>query len=63
MESEDAICFTQEKCIEALKRDASMSACLTKAKKTEMVDKDMGAIFLCLGDKVVREVPGRRLRL
>ena len=33
-----------------------MPAHLTPAKKTEMKDKAVSAIILCLGDKVLREV-------
>jgi len=46
----------QQKCVEALKGEAQMSAHLTLAEKTEMNDKAVSAIILCLGDKVLREV-------
>ena len=46
----------QQKCVEALKGEAQMPAHLTPAEKTEMNDKAVSAIILCLGDKVLREV-------
>ena len=46
----------QQKCVEALKGEAQMPAHLTPVEKTEMNDKAVSAIILCLGDKVLREV-------
>ncbi|MCI55508.1 glutamate receptor 3.6, partial [Trifolium medium] len=46
----------QQKCVEALKGDAHMPANLSTEEKTEMNDKALSAIILCLGDKVLREV-------
>jgi len=46
----------QQKCVEALKGEAQLPAHLTPAEKTEMNDKAVSAIILCLGDKVLREV-------
>ncbi|MCI83314.1 ubiquitin-protein ligase, partial [Trifolium medium] len=45
-----------QKCVEALKGEAHMPATVTPAEKTEMNDKVLSAIILCLGDKVLREV-------
>jgi hypothetical protein len=46
----------QQKCVEALMGEAQMSAHLRPAEKTEMNDKAVSAIILCLGDKGLREV-------
>ncbi|CAJ2640159.1 unnamed protein product [Trifolium pratense] len=48
--------LTQQKCDEALLGEAHMPATLTPAEKTEMNNKALSAIILCLGDKVLREV-------
>lgn len=48
--------ITQEKCIEALKSEVLMHACLTQTEKIEMVDKVRSSIILYLGDKVLTEV-------
>jgi hypothetical protein len=48
--------LTQQKCIEALKGVTHMLATLSDAEKTEMDEKALSAIILCLGDKVLREV-------
>ena len=46
----------QQKCEKALKGEGSLPVTMTRAEKTEMVDKARSAIVLCLGDKVLREV-------
>jgi len=46
----------QQKCEKALKGEGSLPATMSRAEKTEMVDKARSAIVLCLGDKVLREV-------
>ncbi|PNX97095.1 ubiquitin-protein ligase [Trifolium pratense] len=46
----------QQKCVEALIGEAQMHATLTPAERTEMNNKVLSAIILCLGDKVLREV-------
>ncbi|MCI59584.1 ubiquitin-protein ligase, partial [Trifolium medium] len=43
-------------CVEALKGESQMPATLSAAEKSEMNDKAVSAIILCLGDKVLREV-------
>jgi len=48
--------LTQQKCVETLKGEAAMLASLTQAEKREMINKAKNAIFLCLGDKVLRDV-------
>jgi hypothetical protein len=42
----------QQKCEQALKGAEHMSADLSDAEKTEMDEKALSAIILCLGDKV-----------
>ena len=46
----------QQKCEKALKGEGSLPVTMSRAEKTEMVDKARSAIVLCLGDKVLREV-------
>ena len=46
----------QQKCVKALKGEGSLPVTMSRAEKTEMVDKVRSAIVLCLGDKVLREV-------
>ncbi|MCI69775.1 CC-NBS-LRR resistance protein, partial [Trifolium medium] len=46
----------KNKCVEELKGEAQMPASLSAVEKSEMNDKAVGAIILCLGDKVMREV-------
>jgi len=46
----------EQKCVEALKEEAHMPAHLTLAEKTEMNDKVVSVIILCLGDNVLRAV-------
>lgn len=46
----------QQKCEKALKGEGSLPVIMSRAEKTEMVDKARSAIVLCLGDKVLREV-------
>ncbi|KAK2458378.1 alpha carbonic anhydrase [Trifolium repens] len=48
--------LTHNKCVEALKGVTQMSATLSDAEKTEMDEKALSSIILCLGDKVLREV-------
>lgn len=50
------VILNQEKCDEALKDEASMSACLTLAAKTEKIDKVASNIILYLVNKIIREV-------
>lgn len=50
----------QEKCIVALKGEASMHVHLSKAKKIEMVDKDKSVIILCIRDKILKEVTRKK---
>lgn len=50
------VILTQEKCVEALNGETSIHACLTRAKKTEMMDKAKSEIIMCFRDKVLREV-------
>jgi hypothetical protein len=45
-----------QKCVEALKGEAAMSATLTQTEKREMIDKAKSVIVLCLKDKVLRDV-------
>jgi len=46
----------QQICEKALKGEGVLPVTMSRAEKTEMVDKAMSAIVLCLGDKVLREV-------
>ena len=46
----------QQKCEKALKGEGSLPVTMSRAEKTEMVDKARSAIVLCLGDKDLREV-------
>ena len=46
----------QQKCEKALKGEGLLPVTMSRAEKTEMVDKARSAIVLCLGDKVLREV-------
>jgi len=46
----------QQKCEKDLKGEGSLPVTMSRAEKTEMVDKAKSAIVLCLGDKVFREV-------
>jgi precorrin-2 methylase len=48
--------LTQQKYVEAIKGVTQMPATLSAAEKTEMDEKALSAIILCLGDKVLREV-------
>ncbi|CAJ2659843.1 unnamed protein product [Trifolium pratense] len=43
-------------CVEALKGESRITASLSAAEKTELNDKAVSAIILCLGDNVLREV-------
>jgi len=45
----------QEKCEKALKGEGALMVTMSRAEKTEMVDKARRAIVLCLGDKFLRE--------
>jgi len=46
----------QQKCEKALKGEGVLPVTMSQAEKTEMVDKARSVIFLCLRDKVLREV-------
>jgi hypothetical protein len=46
----------QQKCEKALKGEGSLPVTMSRAKKTEIVDKARSAIVLCLGNKVSRDV-------
>jgi len=46
----------QQKCEKALKGEGVLLVTMSQAEKTEMVDKARITIFLCLGDKVLRDV-------
>jgi hypothetical protein len=46
----------QLKCEKALKGEGALPVTMSRAEKTEMVEKAKSAIVLCLGDKVLREV-------
>ncbi|KAK2397311.1 alpha carbonic anhydrase [Trifolium repens] len=46
----------QNKCVEALKGGTQMPANLSAEEKTELNEKALSAIILCLGDRVSREV-------
>lgn len=43
--------LTRDKCIKVLLSEALMYALLTQAEKTEMVDKVVGVIMLCIRKK------------
>jgi len=46
----------QQKCEKALKGESALPVTMSRAEKTEMVDKARSVIVLCLGNKVLREV-------
>jgi len=46
----------QQKCEKTLKGDGALPVTMSRVENTEMVDKAMSAIVLCLGNKVLREV-------
>jgi hypothetical protein len=46
----------QQKCEKALKGEGSLPVTMSRAEKTEIVDKARSAIILCLENKVLREV-------
>jgi len=46
----------QQKYEKALKGEGTLPVTMSRAEKTEMVDKAKSVIVLCLGDKVFREV-------
>jgi len=46
----------QQKCEKALKGEGVLPVTMSRAEKTEMVDKARSIIVLCLGNKVLREV-------
>jgi len=46
----------QQKCEKALKGEGALPVTMSRAEKTEMVDKAKSVIVLCLGDNVLREV-------
>jgi len=45
-----------QKCEKALKGEGMLPVTMSRAEKTEMVDKARSAIVLCLGNKVLREI-------
>jgi len=45
-----------QKCEKTLKGEGALPVTMSRAEKTEMVDKTRSAIVLCLGDKVLKEV-------
>jgi len=45
----------QQKCKKGLKGEGTLPVTMSQAEKTEMVDKTMSAIVLCLVDKVLRD--------
>jgi len=47
---------TQQKCVEALKDEAVMSATMTQVEKRKIIDKAKSDIVLCLRDKVSRDI-------
>jgi len=47
----------QQKCEKALKGEGALPFTMSRAEKTELVDKAKIVIVLCLRDKVLREVP------
>jgi len=47
----------QQKCAQDLKDEGVLPVTMSQAEKTEMVDKARSAIVLCLGDKVLRDIP------
>lgn len=48
--------LTQEKCIKALKGEASILARIIEVEKTKMTSKVMSAFILCIKNKVLREM-------
>ncbi|MCI91579.1 glutamate receptor 3.6, partial [Trifolium medium] len=46
--------LTQQKCAETLMGEANMPNTLSAAEKSEMNDKALSAIILCLADNVLR---------
>jgi len=46
----------QQKCEKAFKDEGMLPVTMSRAEKSETVDKARIAIVLCLGDKVTREV-------
>jgi hypothetical protein len=46
----------QNKFVEALKGEAQMPTSLSAAEKTQMNDKALSVIILCLRDRVLREI-------
>jgi len=46
----------QQKCEKALKGEGVLPVTMSRAEKTEIVDKARSDVFLCLGNKVLREV-------
>lgn len=55
--------LTQQKCVKALKDDATMPTILTRSEKTEMIDEIKSTIILCLKDKVLREVTNEKITM
>lgn len=52
--------LTQKKCVQALKGEILMCACLTRAEKIKMVDMTRSSIISCLGDTILKEVTGEK---
>jgi len=50
------VVLIQQKFEKSLKNEGTLLITMSQAEKTEMVDKAMSAIVLCLGDKVLRYV-------
>jgi len=50
------VILIQQKCVQALKEKAVFFVTMSQAKKTEIVDKVMSVIVLCLRDKGLRDV-------
>lgn len=48
------VIISLKRCIKALKHETLMPTCLTQVEKTEMMDKAIRVIILCLEDKVLR---------
>jgi len=50
------VVLIQQKCEKAMKGEGAITVTMSRAKKTEMVDKARSAIVLCLRNKDLREV-------
>jgi len=56
MAVEDACSFSSMDLLEALERDFRSEKLMTENDKTTLLEKALSAIFLSLGDKVLRQV-------